>query len=75
MDDDSIHCNYETYIRVNSDDGDEIRRDSSSSMAEAARQTTQDNKRGMVLPFEPHSITFDDIVYSVDMPQVLCSEE
>ncbi|KAE8656943.1 Pleiotropic drug resistance protein 3 [Hibiscus syriacus] len=23
----------------------------------------------MVLPFEPHSITFDDIVYSVDMPQ------
>ncbi|XP_022721376.1 pleiotropic drug resistance protein 1-like isoform X2 [Durio zibethinus] len=26
-------------------------------------------KKGMVLPFEPHSITFDDIVYSVDMPQ------
>ncbi|KAK4252850.1 hypothetical protein QN277_010993 [Acacia crassicarpa] len=26
-------------------------------------------KRGMVLPFEPHSITFDEIVYSVDMPQ------
>ncbi|XP_061347100.1 pleiotropic drug resistance protein 1-like [Gastrolobium bilobum] len=23
----------------------------------------------MVLPFEPHSITFDDIIYSVDMPQ------
>jgi len=26
--------------------------------------------KGMVLPFEPHSITFDEIVYSVDMPQV-----
>ncbi|KAL1810497.1 hypothetical protein DCAR_0730200 [Daucus carota subsp. sativus] len=26
-------------------------------------------KKGMVLPFEPHSITFDDIKYSVDMPQ------
>ncbi|KNA08458.1 hypothetical protein SOVF_162410 isoform A [Spinacia oleracea] len=26
-------------------------------------------KRGMVLPFEQHSITFDDIRYSVDMPQ------
>ncbi|KAL7099781.1 hypothetical protein ACP275_09G107200 [Erythranthe tilingii] len=26
-------------------------------------------KRGMVLPFEPHSITFDEIVYSVNMPQ------
>ena len=27
-------------------------------------------KKGMVLPFEPHSITFDEVVYSVDMPQV-----
>ncbi|CAK8543690.1 unnamed protein product [Lathyrus sativus] len=26
-------------------------------------------KRGMVLPFEPHSITFDEVTYSVDMPQ------
>ncbi|GMN45205.1 hypothetical protein TIFTF001_014383 [Ficus carica] len=26
-------------------------------------------KRGMVLPFEPLSITFDDIRYTVDMPQ------
>ncbi|KAK7349162.1 hypothetical protein VNO77_06307 [Canavalia gladiata] len=28
-------------------------------------------KRGMVLPFEPYSIIFDQIVYSVDMPQLL----
>ncbi|KAK7318028.1 hypothetical protein RJT34_02725 [Clitoria ternatea] len=26
-------------------------------------------RRGMVLPFEPHSITFDDATYSIDMPQ------
>ncbi|XP_016462750.1 pleiotropic drug resistance protein 1-like [Nicotiana tabacum] len=28
----------------------------------------ENKKKGMVLPFEPHSITFDDVVYSVDMP-------
>ncbi|KAK7245297.1 hypothetical protein RIF29_40136 [Crotalaria pallida] len=27
------------------------------------------NSKGMVLPFEPHSITFDDVTYAVDMPQ------
>ena len=27
-------------------------------------------KRGMILPFVPLSLTFDDIRYSVDMPQV-----
>jgi len=27
-------------------------------------------KRGMVLPFMPLSITFDNVKYSVDMPQV-----
>ncbi|CAI8614418.1 unnamed protein product [Vicia faba] len=30
-------------------------------------------KRGMVLPFEPHSITFDEVSYSVDMPQEMRS--
>jgi len=30
---------------------------------------TQVKKKGMILPFEPHSITFDDVKYSVDMPQ------
>lgn len=27
-------------------------------------------RRGMVLPFKPLSLTFDEISYSVDMPQV-----
>ncbi|KDP36995.1 hypothetical protein JCGZ_06051 [Jatropha curcas] len=31
-------------------------------------------KKGMVLPFAPHSITFDDIIYSVDMPQEMKSQ-
>ena len=29
----------------------------------------------MVLPFDQHSITFDDIIYSVDMPQVTQSHK
>ncbi|KAL1552517.1 transcription factor [Salvia divinorum] len=41
--------------------------DVSPSTGEGVVATGNDN-RGMVLPFEPHSITFDDIRYSVDMP-------
>ncbi|XP_057454235.1 pleiotropic drug resistance protein 1-like [Lotus japonicus] len=37
--------------------------------ADSAVDSSHGRKRGMVLPFEPHSITFDNIVYSVDMPQ------
>ncbi|KAI3712045.1 hypothetical protein L1987_70594 [Smallanthus sonchifolius] len=29
----------------------------------------ESKKKGMILPFEPHSITFNDVKYSVDMPQ------
>ncbi|KAK2363923.1 pleiotropic drug resistance protein [Trifolium repens] len=32
-------------------------------------ETNHSRKRGMVLPFEPHSITFDEVTYSVVMPQ------
>ncbi|KAM3216405.1 hypothetical protein P3L10_025846 [Capsicum annuum] len=38
-------------------------------LIEGSETEVQDKKRGMVLPFEPHSISFDNIVYSVDMPQ------
>ncbi|KAL3726508.1 hypothetical protein ACJRO7_031410 [Eucalyptus globulus] len=31
-------------------------------------------KRGMVLPFEPHSITLDEITYSVDMPREMTNQ-
>ncbi|KAK1376049.1 hypothetical protein POM88_032242 [Heracleum sosnowskyi] len=42
--------------------------DAAGEAAELAGNN-QNKKKGMVLPFEPHSITFDDIKYSVDMPQ------
>ncbi|KAG5568750.1 hypothetical protein H5410_064234 [Solanum commersonii] len=32
-------------------------------------ETEGEKNKGIVLPFEPHSITFDNVVYSVDMPQ------
>ncbi|KAF7843300.1 pleiotropic drug resistance protein 1-like [Senna tora] len=40
-----------------------------SKVTSAIVESSHGNKKGMVLPFEPHSITFDEIVYSVDMPQ------
>ncbi|KAJ4718269.1 Pleiotropic drug resistance ABC transporter [Melia azedarach] len=39
------------------------------SHSEATVDANHNKKRGMVLPFEPHSITFDEVTYSVDMPQ------
>lgn len=34
--------------------------------------SNQKKKKGMILPFEPHCITFNDVKYSVDMPLVTC---
>ncbi|MBA0638466.1 hypothetical protein Godav_029406, partial [Gossypium davidsonii] len=52
---------------------DDIQRSASSSksfsLSDATLRTNGKKKRGMVLPFEPHSLTFEDIYYSVDMPQ------
>ncbi|KAK8525005.1 hypothetical protein V6N12_029855 [Hibiscus sabdariffa] len=47
---------------------DDTQRRISSKSLSMAEVTTVNKKKGMVLPFEPHSITFDDIIYSVDMP-------
>ena len=38
---------------------------------ELSESTNQNQKKGMILPFEPYSLTFDDIKYSVDMPKVI----
>ncbi|CAN4095920.1 unnamed protein product [Withania somnifera] len=38
-------------------------------LIEGSETEGRNKKRGMVLPFEPHSITFDEVVYSVDLPQ------
>lgn len=42
-----------------------------SARTDGVIEAGANKKRGMVLPFEPHSITFDNVVYSVDMPQVI----
>ncbi|GER45131.1 pleiotropic drug resistance protein [Striga asiatica] len=43
-------------------------RGSDSSVRSDAIEAIENRKKGMILPFEPHSLTFDDIRYSVDMP-------
>ncbi|KAM4100329.1 hypothetical protein ACB094_05G060000 [Castanea mollissima] len=40
-----------------------------SVTTEATMRTSSNRKRGMILPFQPHSITFDEITYSVDVPK------
>ncbi|KAI3716294.1 hypothetical protein L6452_23531 [Arctium lappa] len=40
-----------------------------SPTAGSADGSNGTKKKGMILPFEPHSITFNDVKYSVDMPQ------
>ncbi|KAI5669463.1 hypothetical protein M9H77_19316 [Catharanthus roseus] len=42
---------------------------SMSSRVAGTSETQPNRKRGMVLPFQPLSITYDDVRYSVDMPQ------
>ncbi|TKY58468.1 Pleiotropic drug resistance protein 1 [Spatholobus suberectus] len=37
-------------------------------------ETKENRKRGMILPFEPYSVTFDEVTYSVDMPQMFVEE-
>ncbi|KAA8521480.1 hypothetical protein F0562_012153 [Nyssa sinensis] len=59
--------------KSSSERGSEVRRSlssrSMSSRVGSISEADQNRKRGMVLPFEPLSITFDDIRYAVDMPQ------
>ncbi|XVF74663.1 hypothetical protein PTKIN_Ptkin13bG0129500 [Pterospermum kingtungense] len=37
--------------------------------SKAVSDTIQDRKKGMILPFQPHCITFEEITYAVDMPK------
>ncbi|PIN21135.1 Pleiotropic drug resistance proteins (PDR1-15), ABC superfamily [Handroanthus impetiginosus] len=39
------------------------------NLAEENESEDKKHKMGVVLPFEPHSIAFDEVKYSVDMPQ------
>ncbi|GMP94686.1 hypothetical protein CsSME_00044052 [Camellia sinensis var. sinensis] len=60
-------------IKNSSGKGNEVQRSvssrSMSSRVGSITEADQKRERGMVLPFEPLSITFDDIRYAVDMPQ------
>ncbi|KAB1204550.1 Pleiotropic drug resistance protein 1 [Morella rubra] len=58
--------------------GNESRRSMSSTTPSARvsciNDTTKKSMGGMVLPFEPLSITFDEIRYAIDMPQEMKSQ-
>ncbi|XP_065617096.1 pleiotropic drug resistance protein 1-like [Quercus suber] len=41
----------------------------SNGSIDASVEVNQSRKTGMILPFDPHTITFDEVKYSVDMPQ------
>ncbi|KAK4801462.1 hypothetical protein SAY86_021949 [Trapa natans] len=47
--------------------GNKLSKRTSSTRGQPALNA--DGRRGMVLPFQQHSITFDEIKYSVDMPE------
>ncbi|KAJ9153602.1 hypothetical protein P3X46_027028 [Hevea brasiliensis] len=53
--------------QTNTDSGDEIMRSESS-------RSIHKKKKGMILPFEPHSLTFNEITYSVDIPQEMTKQ-
>ncbi|XP_061343406.1 pleiotropic drug resistance protein 1-like isoform X2 [Gastrolobium bilobum] len=58
----------------NEQDGGSTFAQSLSTRKEAAVESNHNRRGGMVLPFEPYSITFDDVTYSVDMPQEMRSQ-
>ena len=61
--------NYFKHVESGNDNRERNSSFQSSSLKEA--EASHPKKRGMVLPFEPYSLTFDEVVYSVDMPQVI----
>ncbi|KAK4798053.1 hypothetical protein SAY86_030379 [Trapa natans] len=62
-------------VELSSRGGEEIKRESRhSSKSSSVVAPPSNGKRGMVLPFEQHSITFDDVKYSVDMPEEMKSQ-
>ncbi|KAJ7966134.1 Pleiotropic drug resistance ABC transporter [Quillaja saponaria] len=62
----------ELSLRENRTSGNESQRSTSSRISARVgniNEGDQNRKRGMVLPFVPLSVTFDEIRYAVDMPQ------
>ena len=52
------------------DNGRSVSSRTLSARVGSINASDNNRKRGMVLPFTPLSITFDEIRYAVDMPQV-----
>ncbi|KAL4603728.1 hypothetical protein ACB092_10G144600 [Castanea dentata] len=61
--------------KTSSERGADFQRSLSSESSFAARRVNQNKKQGMVLPFVPLSITFDDISYAVDMHQGMKAQD
>ncbi|KAK8473551.1 hypothetical protein PHAVU_001G166500 [Phaseolus vulgaris] len=53
---------------VKSEQSQSNAQDGGSSSTRSSSRRKETERRGMVLPFESHSITFEDVTYSVDMP-------
>ncbi|XP_061973701.1 pleiotropic drug resistance protein 1-like [Populus nigra] len=58
----SMNPGINSSLHTSAESIDEIGRSKSSRF-------TCNKQRGVIIPFEPHSITFDKVLYSVDMPQ------
>ncbi|KAH9666408.1 ABC transporter G family member 40 [Citrus sinensis] len=69
----STHGSSSSHLTQSDESRDNIRRRNSTSqslsLTEEDIAANQPKRSGMVLPFEPLSLTFEDVVYSVDMPQ------
>ncbi|KAK4800075.1 hypothetical protein SAY86_025440 [Trapa natans] len=66
-----------TSVQAEKGEGLKRGKDKERSMSSSTRQGIASNangRRGMVLPFDPHYITFDEIKYSVDMPEEMKSQ-
>ncbi|KAM3688042.1 hypothetical protein ACJW31_10G120600 [Castanea mollissima] len=61
--------------KTSSERGADFQRSLSSESSFATRRVNQNKKQGMVLPFVPLSITFDDISYAVDMHQGMKAQD
>ncbi|KAL6334325.1 hypothetical protein AAG906_014726 [Vitis piasezkii] len=72
-----IHISFEKHQAVITEESDNAKTattERGEEMVEAIAEAKHNKKKGMVLPFQPHSITFDDIRYSVDMPEEMRSQ-
>ncbi|KAJ7962920.1 Pleiotropic drug resistance ABC transporter [Quillaja saponaria] len=59
---------YRSSLKDNAVGAEQIRRSVSTKHKENAARANHNKEKGMVLPFEPYSLIFENVIYSVDMP-------